>query len=198
MVDLKKVGVLALQGDFDKHLIALRSLGVKAKLIRTSSDLSEVDGLIIPGGESTTMTNLLRRNELENSLRDFVMTNPVMGTCAGLILLANQTEYSNVLGLGIIDVDVDRNGYGKQLDSFSVDISPKFTDGNPFHAVFIRAPKILSMGSDVESLAELNGDVVMARNSSVLITSFHPELSGNLNVHKYFVNQFVLKEEVAA
>jgi len=157
-----------------------------------------VDGLIIPGGESTTMTNLLRRDDLEKSLRDFVMTNPVMGTCAGLILLANQTEYTNVIGLGVIDVDVDRNGYGKQLDSFSVDISLKFSNGDPFHAVFIRAPKILSMGSDVESLAEFNGEVVMARNSNVLITSFHPELSGNLNVHKYFVNQFVLKEKVAA
>ena len=198
MVDLKSVGVLALQGDFEKHLVALRTLGVKAKLIRTSSDLSDVDGLIIPGGESTTMTNLLRRNDLENSLRDFVMSNPVMGTCAGLILLANQTIHRNVIGFGAIDVDVDRNGYGSQLDSFSADIFVKFSNGNPFHGVFIRAPKILRIGPNVESLAEFDGDVVIARNSNVLITSFHPELSGNLNIHKYFVNQFVIRKEIAA
>jgi len=198
MVDLKLVGVLALQGDFEKHIAVLKSLGVATKLIRTSSDFSDLDGLIIPGGESTTMTNLLRRNELENSLRDFVVTNPVMGTCAGLILLSNQTEYTNVIGLGAINVDIDRNGYGTQRDSFSVDIALNFDDGNPFHAVFIRAPKISSMGPDVTSLAELNGEVVMARNSNVLITSFHPELSENLNVHNYFVKQFVLREEAIA
>ena len=106
MVNLKSIGVLALQGDYEKHIAALKSIGVATKLVRTSSDFSDVDGLIIPGGESTTMTNLLRRNDLENSLKDFVMNNPVMGTCAGLILLSNQTEYTNVIGLGAIDVDV--------------------------------------------------------------------------------------------
>ncbi|MCH8927479.1 MAG: pyridoxal 5'-phosphate synthase glutaminase subunit PdxT [Candidatus Marinimicrobia bacterium] len=198
MVDLKSVGVLALQGDFEKHLAALKSLGVATKLIRTSSDFSDVDGLIIPGGESTTMTNLLRRSKLEKSLRDFVMKNPVMGTCAGLILLSNQSEYANVIGLGVIDVDIDRNGYGSQRDSFSADISLNFDDENPFHAVFIRAPKIMNIGSSVTALAELNGEVVMARNSNVLVTSFHPELSENRNIHNYFVKQFVQREEVAA
>lgn len=198
MVNMKSIGVLALQGDYEKHIITLRSIGVATKIVRTSSDFSGVDGLIIPGGESTTMTNLLRRNDLENSLKDFAMNNPVMGTCAGLILLSNQTEYTNVIGLGAIDVDVDRNGYGSQRESFSADISLNFTDGDSFHAVFIRAPKILSMGSSVTSLAELNGEVVMARNANVLITSFHPELAENSNVHNYFLKQFVLKEEVAA
>ncbi len=198
MVNLKSIGVLALQGDYEKHITALKSIGVATKLVRTSSDFSDVDGLIIPGGESTTMTNLLRRNDLENSLKDFVMNNPVMGTCAGLILLSNQTEYTKVIGLGAIDVDVDRNGYGSQRESFSTNIALNFTDGNPFHAVFIRAPKILSMGSSVTSLAELNGEVVMARNANVLITSFHPELAENNNVHNYFLKQFVLREEVAA
>lgn len=198
MVNMKSIGVLALQGDYEKHIITLRSIGVATKIVRTSSDFSGVDGLIIPGGESTTMTNLLRRNDLENSLKDFVMNNPVMGTCAGLILLSNQTEYTNVIGLGAIDVDVDRNGYGSQRESFSADISLNFADGDSFHAVFIRAPKILSMGSSVTSLAELNGEVVMARNANVLITSFHPELAENSNVHNYFLKQFVLREEVAA
>jgi len=198
MVNLKSIGVLALQGDYEKHITALKSIGFATKLVRTSSDFSDVDGLIIPGGESTTMTNLLRRNDLENSLKDFVMNNPVMGTCAGLILLSNQTEYTKVIGLGAIDVDVDRNGYGSQRESFSTNIALNFTDGNPFHAVFIRAPKILSMGSSVTSLAELNGEVVMARNANVLITSFHPELAENNNVHNYFLKQFVLREEVAA
>ena len=187
MVNLKSIGVLALQGDYEKHITALKSIGVATKLVRTSSDFSDVDGLIIPGGESTTMTNLLRRNDLENSLKDFVM-----------ILLSNQTEYTKVIGLGAIDVDVDRNGYGSQRESFSTNIALNFTDGNPFHAVFIRAPKILSMGSSVTSLAELNGEVVMARNANVLITSFHPELAENNNVHNYFLKQFVLREEVAA
>lgn len=198
MVNMKSIGVLALQGDYEKHIITLRSIGVATKIVRTSSDFSGVDGLIIPGGESTTMTNLLRRNDLENSLKDFAMNNPVMGTCAGLILLSNQTEYTNVIGLGAIDVDVDRNGYGSQRESFSADISLNFTDGDSFHAVFIRAPKILSMGSSVTSLAELNGEVVMARNANVLVTSFHPELAENSNVHNYFLKQFVLREEVAA
>ena len=198
MVKLKSVGVLALQGDYEKHITALKSLGVATKLVRTSSDFSNVDGLIIPGGESTTMTNLLRRNNLENSLRDYVMTNPVMGTCAGLILLSNQTEYTNVIGLGVIDVNVDRNGYGSQGESFSTDISFNFIDGNPIHTVFIRAPKILNMGPSVTSLAELDDDVVMARNANVLITSFHPELTDNRDVHNYFLKQFVLKEEVVA
>jgi len=198
MVRLKSVGVLALQGDYERHIIALKSLGVATKQVRTSSDLSDVDGLILPGGESTTMTNLLSRNDLEISLRDFVLKNPVMGTCAGLILLSNQTEHTNVIGLGVIDVDVDRNGYGSQRDSFSTDISLEFNDGNTFHAIFIRAPKILSIGPSVTSLAELDGEVVMARNANVLITSFHPELSENRNIHKYFLNQFILREEVAA
>lgn len=198
MVNMKSIGVLALQGDYEKHIITLKSIGVATKIVRTSSDFSGVDGLIIPGGESTTMTNLLRRNDLENSLKDFVMNNPVMGTCAGLILLSNQTEYTNVIGLGAIDVDVDRNGYGSQRESFSADISLNFADGDSFHAVFIRAPKILSMGSSVTSLAELNGEVVMARNTNVLVTSFHPELAENSNVHNYFLKQFVLREEVAA
>lgn len=198
MVNMKSIGVLALQGDYEKHIITLRSIGVATKIVRTSSDFSGVDGLIIPGGESTTMTNLLRRNDLENSLKDFVMNNPVMGTCAGMILLSNQSEYTNVLGFGAIDVDVDRNGYGSQRESFSADISLNFTDGDSFHAVFIRAPKILSMGSSVTSLAELNGEVVMARNANVLVTSFHPELAENSNVHNYFLKQFVLKEKVAA
>lgn len=198
MVNLKSIGVLALQGDYEKHINALKSLGVAAKLVRSSSDFSDVDGLIIPGGESTTMTNLLRRNDLENSLRDFVMNNPVMGTCAGMILLSNQTEYENVLGFGAIDIDLNRNGYGSQGNSFSAAISLNFDGGEPFHAVFIRAPKIIKIGSNVTSLAELNGEVVMARNANVLVTSFHPELSENLNIHEYFLKQFILREEVAA
>ena len=150
MVKLKSVGVLALQGDYERHITALKSLGIATKPVRTSSDLSSVDGLIIPGGESTTMTNLLRRNDLEISLRDFVMKNPVMGTCAGLILLSNQTEHTNVIGLGVIDVDVDRNGYGSQRDSFSTDIFLDFNDGDPFHAIFIRAPRFREVGREVD------------------------------------------------
>ena len=189
------VGVLALQGDFDKHLSALYAVGVNGKLVRTESELLSVDGLIIPGGESTAMTKLIKALVLEEPLTKFVKTKPVMGTCAGLILLSNQTESDRVIGFGAINIELKRNAFGRQLDSFSADISLEFTDGNPFHALFIRAPRILNTGEDVIPLATHNGETVMARNSNVLVTSFHPELTNNLAIHKYFINQLLLSKE---
>ena len=189
------VGVLALQGDFDKHLSALYAVNVNGKLVRTETELLSVDGLIIPGGESTAMTKLIKAFGLEEPLREFVKTRPVMGTCAGLILLSNQTESDRVIGFGAINIELKRNAFGRQLDSFSADISLEFDDGNPFHALFIRAPKILNTGEDVIPLATHKGETVMARNSNVLVTSFHPELTNNLAIHKYFINQLLLSKE---
>ena len=191
----KTVGVLALQGDFDKHLSHLFSVGVNGKLIRNKSELSAVDGLIIPGGESTTMTKLIKSFSLEEPLAEFVKTKPVMGTCAGLILLSNQNDTDRVIGFGAINIELKRNGFGRQLDSFSADIALEFTNGNPFHALFIRAPRILKSGEDVISLATYEGETVMARNSNVLVTTFHPELTDSLAVHKYFINQLLLSKE---
>ncbi len=191
----KSIGVLALQGDFDKHLLTLDSVGVNGKLVRNESELSSVDGLIIPGGETTTMTKLIKAFALEEPLMEFVKTKPVMGTCAGLILLSNQTDSDRVIGFGAISIELERNGFGRQLDSFSADISLEFTDGNPFHAVFIRAPRILNTGEDVISLATYDGETVMARNSNVLVTSFHPELTDNLAIHRYFIDQLLLSKE---
>lgn len=191
----KTVGVLALQGDFDKHLSHLYSVGVNGKLIRNKSELSAVDGLIIPGGESTTMTKLIKSFSLEEPLAEFVKTKPVMGTCAGLILLSNQNDTDRVIGFGAINIELKRNGFGRQLDSFSADIALEFTNGNRFHALFIRAPRILNSGEDVISLATYEGETVMARNSNVLVTTFHPELTDSLAVHKYFINQLLLSKE---
>lgn len=191
----KTVGVLALQGDFDKHLSHLFSVGVNGKLIRNKSELSAVDGLIIPGGESTTMTKLIKSFSLEEPLAEFVKTKPVMGTCAGLILLSNQNDTDKVIGFGAINIELKRNGFGRQLDSFSADIALEITNGNPFHALFIRAPRILNSGEDVISLATYEGETVMARNSNVLVTTFHPELTDSLAVHKYFINQLLLSKE---
>ncbi len=191
----KTVGVLALQGDFDKHLSHLYSVGVNGKLVRNKSELSAVDGLIIPGGESTTMTKLMKTFSLEEPLAEFVKTKPVMGTCAGLILLSNQIDTDRVIGFGAINIELKRNGFGRQLDSFSADIALEFTNGNPFHALFIRAPRILNSGEDVISLATFEGETVMARNSNVLVTTFHPELTDSLAVHKYFINQLLLSKE---
>ena len=191
----KTVGVLALQGDFDKHLSRLYSVGVNGKLIRNKSELSAVDGLIIPGGESTTMTKLIKSFSLEEPLAEFVKTKPVMGTCAGLILLSNQIDTDRVIGFGAINIELKRNGFGRQLDSFSADIALEFTNGNPFHALFIRAPRILNSGEDVISLATYEGETVMARNSNVLVTTFHPELTDSLAIHKYFINQLLLSKE---
>ena len=191
----KTVGVLALQGDFDKHLSHLYSVGVNGKLVRNKSELSAVDGLIIPGGESTTMTKLIKSFSLEEPLAEFVKTKPVMGTCAGLILLSNQNDTDRVIGFGAINIELKRNGFGRQLDSFSADIALEFTNGNPFHALFIRAPRILKSGEDVISLATFEGETVMARNSNVLVTTFHPELTDSLAVHKYFINQLLLSKE---
>jgi 5'-phosphate synthase pdxT subunit len=186
-----KVGVLALQGAFREHIRMLRALGAEAVEIRLPSELDEVDGLVIPGGESTTMRKLMADFGLVDPLREFAASgNPVFGTCAGLIVMAERLGGRRQELLGLIDIDVERNAYGRQVDSREADISGDALGPEPFHAVFIRAPQILSTGPGVEPLARYQGKVVLARQKNVLVATFHPELTGDTRIHELFLRMF--------
>jgi pyridoxal 5'-phosphate synthase pdxT subunit len=183
------IGVLALQGAFIEHVKALRKLGVEAREVRLPSDLNGLDGLIIPGGESTTIARLLQAFDLREPVRDRAMSGlPVWGTCAGMIMLARQTTDLDRPTLDLMDIDVRRNAFGRQIDSFEADLPIAGIDGGPFHAIFIRAPIIERIHEGVEVLASTaNGEPVAARENQFLATSFHPELTDDLRLHQYFV-----------
>jgi pyridoxal 5'-phosphate synthase pdxT subunit len=173
------VGVLALQGGFDAHARVLRSLGAEVREVRTPRDLEGLDGLVMPGGESTTMTLGIEREGLAEPLRSLVGSGtPVLGTCAGLIMLDRDH-------LGLLDVRAERNAFGRQLHSFETDLD---IDGVPMHAVFIRAPWVAEHGDDVEVLAEVDGHPVAVRQGNMLAVSFHPELSGDTTLHERFLD----------
>ncbi|MCL5019710.1 MAG: pyridoxal 5'-phosphate synthase glutaminase subunit PdxT [Patescibacteria group bacterium] len=184
------VGLLALQGDFWKHKERLDQMGVSSRLVRSPRELKSCSHLIIPGGESTTLSKLMDSSGLRSAICQFGEKNYVWGTCAGMILLSNDSGDSRVKPLGLIDTVIERNAYGRQVDSFT---APLYFNGlkfnEPFHAIFIRAPKIKSIGPSVTALARHNNSVVMARNDRILITSFHPELSGDVRIHKYFLEE---------
>jgi len=184
-------GVLALQGAFAAHARILEGLGVQAREVRTRAQLDEVDALIIPGGESTTMSMLLDRSGLIDPLRERIDSGlPVLGTCAGLILLSSRIldGRADQHALGSIDLDVRRNGYGTQVDSFETDIDIDGLDGS-FHAVFIRAPVVERAGEEVEVLAMVDGNPVLCRQGHTTVASFHPELSGDDRIHRSFVQR---------
>lgn len=190
----KTVGILALQGDFAAHERALDRLGAPSTLVRSAADLERIDGLILPGGESTTMLNLLHRENLFQPLKDFAQRKPVFGTCAGLILMANSVTGPVQESLGVMDVAVERNAYGRQIDSRVVTITPSRDlgvngHGSSLEAVFIRAPIIRSTGPGVKVLATYQGDPVLVQQGSSLGASFHPELSDETRVHRLFLNQ---------
>jgi pyridoxal 5'-phosphate synthase pdxT subunit len=188
-VNAPTVGVLALQGAFAAHARVLRSLGARPVEIRSPADLAQVAALVLPGGESTTMSMLLDSAGLFEPLSDFVASGaPVLGTCAGMILLASAVTdgRSDQRSLGGLDISVRRNGYGRQLDSFEADVAVTGLD-TPFHAVFIRAPVVLALGPGVEALATMDGVAVLCRSRSVIAASFHPELSGDDRIHKLFL-----------
>lgn len=190
------VGVLALQGDFAEHTAILRRLGVDAREVRLPQDLEGLDALIIPGGESTTITRLIDMYGLMEPLRAFTAHRPVWGTCAGLILLAKRVTDLDRETLGLMDVSVVRNAFGRQLESFEADLDIDEVDGPPFHAVFIRAPLIEKAGPAVKILARLEGDgIVAARQGNLLATAFHPELTDDPRMHAYFLS---FAEEVSA
>ena len=184
------VGVLALQGAFDAHVRRLAELGVESRLVKDISDLDDLDGIILPGGESTTMSNLLVASglgaELSHRLHDGL---PVFGTCAGMIMMAHTIHDGrpDQISMDAMDIQVRRNGYGRQNDSFEQDISITSLD-SPFHALFIRAPVIESMGSNVEVLASVDEHPVLVRQAHALASSFHPELVSDLRVHEIFLS----------
>mgnify|MGYP001826779458 CR=1 FL=1 len=190
----KPVGLLTLQGDYDKHRQAFRALGVDTCDVRRPGELAAVSGLVIPGGESTTLTRLVDRVGLRAPLRAFAREFPVMGTCAGLIMLARELEGERrrdygVEPFGVLDCTVIRNGYGRQIDSFTAPIPLQALDGStePFQGVFIRAPRITATGPQVEVLAEFEGEPVLIRQGRILGMAFHPELTDDRRVHRAFL-----------
>ena len=187
-----KIGVLALQGAFAEHRKMLKKLGIESFEIRKKSDLSnavnnnDIDGLIIPGGESTVIGKLLYDLDLFDDIKKLILEGlPVFGTCAGLILLAREIENDSRTYLGAMDIKVRRNAYGRQLGSFFTESEFKGIGVIPM--TFIRAPYISSVGKNVEILSEVDGNVVAAKENNILVTSYHPELNDNLKVHEFFV-----------
>jgi pyridoxal 5'-phosphate synthase pdxT subunit len=180
-----KIGVLALQGDFDAHRRRLEELGAAVVLVRKPEHFDAIDGLVIPGGESSTFLKLLGHETLQK-LNDFVHTKPTFGTCAGAILLAKQVENPDQPGLNALDVTIRRNGYGRQTDSTIVE-APSALGGDPLEMVFIRAPRIEKVGEGVEVLAKYDDDPVLVRKGSVMAATFHPELSADPRVHQEFL-----------
>jgi pyridoxal 5'-phosphate synthase pdxT subunit len=177
------VGVLALQGDFDAHAKVLRELGATPREVRTPVDLEGLDGLIIPGGESTTMTLGIEREGLADPLRDLIGRGvPVLGTCAGLIMLDREH-------LGAMDIVARRNAFGRQVRSFEADLDFPGMEGGPVRAVFIRAPWIAEAGDDVTILAEVDGHAVAAEQGAMLAVSFHPEITGETRLHARFLDR---------
>jgi len=189
---MAKVGVLALQGAFREHREVLEALGISTLEVRVPEHLSGVDALVLPGGESTTMTRLLRTSGLHDPLVERLRDGmPAFGTCAGLILLATEVREGrpDQVPLGVLDVAVRRNGYGRQRDSFETGLDVVGLTGAAFPGVFIRAPVIERAGESVEVLAAHEGLPVLVRQGSVWASTFHPELSGDLRVHQQFVQQ---------
>ena len=193
-MSIVRVGVLGLQGDVREHLAALAAAGVEATIVRRPSELAAVDGLVLPGGESTTMIKLARTFELLDPLRDAIGAGlPVYGSCAGMILLADRIQdgAADQVTLGGIDVTVRRNAFGRQVDSFEADVEVDGIGGRPVRAVFIRAPWVESAGPAAEAIGrigigELAGTIVVVRQRNLLATSFHPELTGDGRIHAYF------------
>lgn len=184
------VGVLALQGDFAEHVAVLKRIGAQPREVRLPHDLDGLDALIIPGGESTTIGKLAETFGLIEPLRQFARQHPVWGTCAGAIFLSKDAQRDQPL-LGLMDIAVERNAFGRQVDSFETDLPMPALDGGrpPFHAVFIRAPLIERVGPGVEVLSRLpDGRIVAARQGHWLATSFHPELTGDERFHRYFLS----------
>jgi pyridoxal 5'-phosphate synthase pdxT subunit len=189
------IGVLALQGDFQAHGTALERCGVESVQVRKPDELAALDGLIVPGGESTTLLKLMDEWGFVPALREFHASGrPIFGTCAGLILLAAEVENPRQFSLGFIDATVERNAYGRQRESFE-EHGQATLDGQtvPIEMVFIRAPRIRRLGRQVDVLASRSGEPVMARQGSVLVATFHPELTDDPTVHRYFC-QVVARE----
>ena len=180
------IGVLAIQGDYEAHARALRESGAEAVLVRKPEQLAGLDGLVMPGGESTTFLKFLERDGFLGALREFVATKPTFGTCAGCILLAEEVLNPAQESLGVLHVTVERNAYGRQIDS-SIQVAETALPGGPLEMVFIRAPRIAKTGDGVKVLAEREGFPVLVEQGHLLAATFHPELSADRRVHRHFV-----------
>ncbi len=184
------IGVLAIQGDFGLHQKMLTQIGVENIAVRTQKELERCDGLIIPGGESTTFVNLLKKNGLFEKIVEFGSKRKIMGTCAGLITLAATINNFKIETFGLIDIDVERNAYGRQRESFITTIDLNLNGEKVgFEGVFIRAPKIVRLGEGVKLLAHNNNEIVMVENENILVCTFHPELTEDTRIHKYFLSK---------
>lgn len=187
MSDQLTIGVLALQGDYEAHRQTLIRLGVRNRLVRKPEELDGIDGLVIPGGESSTFLKFLEHEGFLTRLREFVAQKPSFGTCAGAILLAKDVANPKQESLGVLDIAIQRNAYGRQIDS-SIMTVPTKLDGAPMEMVFIRAPRIERAGPGVEVLAERDEHPVLVRQGRTLAATFHPELSSDTRVHELFLN----------
>jgi pyridoxal 5'-phosphate synthase pdxT subunit len=186
-----RVGVLAIQGDYEAHATALEESGALPSLIKTPEALNGLDGLIMPGGESTTMLKFLDRGGFFDALKSFAAEKPVFGTCAGAILLASEVRHPAQRSLGILDMVVERNAYGDQRDSAILTLDttlPEWQEMGPLETVFIRAPRIVYTGPEVEILAQRDGFPVLVRRGHIMAATFHPELSTDRRVHQLFVD----------
>ena len=191
---MKKVGILALQGDFAAHAAALVRAGAEPVLIREATQFRDIDGLVIPGGESTTMLKLLHYDKLMEPLADFAREKPVFGTCAGAILLASEVNSPRQESLGTMDIAVERNAYGRQLESRVAELEPEpefaeRTAPGKLEAVFIRAPIIRRIGAQTKALVRYNGDPVLVEQGRSLVATFHPELTAYSRVHRLFLEK---------
>jgi len=191
---VKRVGVLALQGDFAAHQAALEQAGAEAVQVRDREQLDAVDGLILPGGESTTMLKLMRYDGLLEALSEFGRRKPLFGTCAGAILMAREVSHPPQESLGLMDIDVERNAYGRQIDSRVAELEPvaefeQRTAPGKLEAVFIRAPIIRRVGEGGKVLATYQGDPVLVEQGPHLVATFHPELTGDRRVHELFLEK---------
>jgi 5'-phosphate synthase pdxT subunit len=186
---VRRVGVLALQGDYAAHCFALDAAGCRASEVRSLEDIARVDALVIPGGESTVMGGLLVRFGLMAALIDRIREGmPVFGTCAGLILLAARVEGREQPGIRLLNATIVRNAYGRQIDSFRALVRTKVPGAEEIEAVFIRAPRITALGPGVQVLAERDASPILVRQGNILGATFHPELSGNPAIHRYFID----------
>lgn len=181
-----RIGVLAIQGDYAAHAEALVEVGTSPVEVRKPEELESLDGLILPGGESTAMLKFLEKRHFFTALQDFCTHHPVFGTCAGAILLAREVRSPAQRSLGVLDAVVERNAYGRQIDS-SILVADSSLPGGPLEMVFIRAPRILEVGPEVEVLARRDGYPVLVRQDKIMAATFHPELSTDRRVHRAFV-----------
>lgn len=192
-----RIGVLAMQGAYKEHIDILKRLNIEAIEIRCKKDIDNIDGMIIPGGESTAMGKLLDVLGIEDKLKDAIKAGmPIWGTCAGMILLANQIDNQEKNYLKIMDICVKRNAYGRQLGSFRAKEAIKDV-GDDIDMVFIRAPYIKSVGDNIDILSVVDDKIVAARDDNILVTSFHPELTEDYRMHKYFINMVKMNKRTA-